>query len=389
VVAGEPAAEAAELALRALDGGLLADETADAPIVYFAASALTWTDQLDVADRVYRDAIEEARRRRSVIGYAVACCWRAKNTLFMGDLAGAEEDARNALAVAAEFGWDVLVPMARGYLAEVLLERGDLRGARTTLGDACDAAIPESLVLQPLLHARGWLKVLEGDGHAGLEDLLACGERQARWGAAGPAPVPWRSSAALVLDAQGEHARARELAREEVAVARRFGAPRPLSLALRAEAAVERGRGGLELLQEALAMLEGSQAKLARARALVDLGAALRRAGRKGDARDVLREGLDLAGTCGCLPLAERARAELVAAGARPRRDALHGRAALTHSELRVAELAAVGRTNKEIAQDLFVTLRTVETHLTRTYRKLELGSRSELAEALATRPPT
>ena len=92
---------------------------------------------------------------------------------------------------------------------------------------------------------------------------------------------------------------------------------------------------------------------------------------------------MDFAQRLGATALAERARAELVAAGVRPRRLAVSGIEALTASERRVAEMAANGSTNKEIAQALFVTLRTVEMHLTNAYRKLEISSRSDLSGAL------
>ena len=81
--------------------------------------------------------------------------------------------------------------------------------------------------------------------------------------------------------------------------------------------------------------------------------------------------------------LEERALQELLAAGARPRRAPASGRAALTPSELRVAELAAAGHTNRDIAQRLFVTQKTVEAHLARTFRKLGIESRAQLAAAL------
>jgi DNA-binding CsgD family transcriptional regulator len=152
---------------------------------------------------------------------------------------------------------------------------------------------------------------------------------------------------------------------------------------LRVRALVEPGGADLELLREAAQVLAGSGAALEQARALVDLGAALRRAGRRSDGADSLREGLDLAHRCGASALAARAREELVAAGARPRRDALRGRDALTASELRVARLAADGRTNREIAQALFISLRTVETHLTHAYQKLAIRSRDALSGAL------
>ena len=119
-------------------------------------------------------------------------------------------------------------------------------------------------------------------------------------------------------------------------------------------------------------------------RALVELGAALRRANQRTAARTPLRTGLDLAYRCGATRLTQQARDELLAAGARPRRGALTGLEALTTSERRVAELAATGMSNPEIAQALFVTLNTVEGHLRHVYQKLGIHSREELAGALA-----
>ena len=105
--------------------------------------------------------------------------------------------------------------------------------------------------------------------------------------------------------------------------------------------------------------------------------------GARTTAREILREGLDLAHAMGGLALCDRARRELVVAGGRPRRDATLGRDALTPGELRVAQLAADGQTNRQIAQALFVTQRTVEIHLTSTYAKLQISSRSALPAAL------
>ena len=102
----------------------------------------------------------------------------------------------------------------------------------------------------------------------------------------------------------------------------------------------------------------------------------------------MLRESLDLAHALGGRAVADRAREELVAAGGRPRRDATHGRDALTPSELRVAELAAASRTNRQIAQTLFVTQRTVENHLTSAYAKLGITARPDLAGALIDSAP-
>jgi DNA-binding NarL/FixJ family response regulator len=132
-------------------------------------------------------------------------------------------------------------------------------------------------------------------------------------------------------------------------------------------------------------VLAPSDARLEHARALCELGGALRRSNRRVDARAPLREALALADELGAGALADRARGELLAAGGRPRREALRGPDALTASELRVARLAAEGLSNREIAGELVVTVRTVEFHLSHAYGKLGISSRAELAAALET----
>jgi DNA-binding CsgD family transcriptional regulator len=148
------------------------------------------------------------------------------------------------------------------------------------------------------------------------------------------------------------------------------------------------GERGLRDLREAAELLAASGARLEHARALVELGAALRRANQRTAAREPLRSGLDLAYRSGAVRLARRARAELLSAGARPRRGVLTGLEALTASERRVAELAAAGMSNPEIAQALFVTLNTVEGHLRHAYRKLSISSRGQLPAALRSAAP-
>jgi DNA-binding NarL/FixJ family response regulator len=131
-------------------------------------------------------------------------------------------------------------------------------------------------------------------------------------------------------------------------------------------------------------VLAPSPARLEHARALIDLGAALRAAGKRRDAREPLLDGLALAARCGGLALETRARSELAAVGVRPRATDRSGAESLTPSELRVARLAAEGSTNREIAQTLFVTEKTVETHLGRAFRKLDISSRRQLRDVLA-----
>jgi DNA-binding CsgD family transcriptional regulator len=223
--------------------------------------------------------------------------------------------------------------------------------------------------------ARAELALARGDASGALAHFTRAGEEFPY--------SSWRPGAARSHLLLGERAQAIELAEEELARARRFGAPRALGIALRVAGLCHGGKRCLGLLEESVEVLHGSPATLERATSLCELGAALRRARRRVDSRPPLKEALELADRCGAQPLAERARTELVASGARPRRVALSGVESLTASELRVCQLAADGLSNAEIAQALFVTRRTVETHLGNAYRKLEITSRAELARVL------
>jgi DNA-binding CsgD family transcriptional regulator len=197
-----------------------------------------------------------------------------------------------------------------------------------------------------------------------------------------PAAGPWRSLEAQALDRLGRREEALAVAEEELALARAWGAPWTVGRALRVLGTLRRA-DGLDLLEEAVQVLEGSPARLEHAKALAAAGSAHRLARRPTEARDPLRRALELAEACGAAGLAEHIRSELYAAGARPRSAALSGPESLTASERRVADRAAAGETNRDIAQALFVTPKTVEVHLSSAYRKLGIRSRRELAAAL------
>jgi DNA-binding NarL/FixJ family response regulator len=152
---------------------------------------------------------------------------------------------------------------------------------------------------------------------------------------------------------------------------------------LRVKGRLAEGAEAIEHLVEAAAVLERSPARLEHARALVDLGAALRRAGHRRDARQPLRDGHELASACDAQTLRETARAELAASGVRMRRPALTGTNSLTPSERRIADMAAAGSSNAQIAQALFVTVKTIEMHLSNAYRKLAITNRTQLAAVL------
>jgi ATP/maltotriose-dependent transcriptional regulator MalT len=278
--------------------------------------------------------------------------------------------------------WPIPSAVATAALVFVLVERGRLGEARRAL-DAFERSPhdPDAPPSQPLRAGRAYLLAAEGNPQAALQALRECERFERDWQARAGLWVAWRSQAALCRLALGDKSEARRLADEELALARAFGARRAIGVALHVHALVHDTDEAT--LAEAVEKLADSGARLEQARATIDLGSAIRRAGKRTDARATLAEGADLAHRCGATILVDHARAELRLAGARPRRIAQSGRDALTPAELRVVELAAQGDTNKQIAQALFVTLRTVEMHLSNSYRKLDIETREQLPAAL------
>jgi DNA-binding CsgD family transcriptional regulator len=336
-----------------------------------------------VLQRLCDDMLRDARRRSAVqelIGVATFSAWALYRR---GELSDAEVQARWAV----EHATGIWAIDALAHLVETLTERGALDDAAAELRRMAPPLTSHTVVVAAYLMARGQLRMAQGRGEEGLGDFLACGERCERLGII-DGLYGWRSEAAIAHALLGHEAEARRLARTALEVARGFGRPRSLGVALRAAGLVEGGDRGLALLAEAVGILEHSPAPVELARALTDHGAALRRAGQRATARAQLERGLDLAHHWGARRIARQARAELIAAGAKPRRDAITGRDALTASELRVARLAAAGRTNREIAQELFITTKTAEAHLSRAYRKLDVTRRTQLAEALVSKTP-
>jgi DNA-binding CsgD family transcriptional regulator len=377
----EPAESAAEVAQRALAGGLSMED--DPTVLGYAVGALMTADRLEEAKAVWDQTIAEARGRGSIPAVAGASTFRALVLVRLGELPEAEADARTALENTHE---DVVLPLpvVITSLVDVLIEMGELDEAERLLEEhQLGGELPDSLVTHLLLESRGRLRTAQGRLDVGIDDLRECGRRLQTWMVRNPALVPWRSSLALALAAAGERSEAITLAGEEMALGRAFQVPRELGMALRAAGLIEGGDAGIDFLRQAVTVLESSPAALERARALTDLGAALRRRGKRSDAREPLRAGLELAQRCGAGALAERAHRELVSTGARPRRLVRSGVDALTASERRVAAMASEGLTNREIAQALFVSAKTVETHLGHAYRKLDIGSRTQLSRAL------
>jgi DNA-binding CsgD family transcriptional regulator len=340
---------------------------------------LTLIECYDPLQRLCDDALAAARRRSAMqerIGILVARAWALCDC---GVLADAEADVRWAL----ERADGIRQIHAITDVIRVLIEHDALDQAQAELDQVADPRTSGSVEVARFLIARGRLRSAQGRLQEALGDFLECGQRCEPLGLSMLSAAPWRAEAALAHVALGNTEQARRLADEQLKLAREFARPRTLGISLRACGLIEGGETGLELLAEAVETLEGSQSPLELARALSDYGAALRRAGRRVQARTQLERALDLAHRLGARRIANQARAELTAAGAKPRRDAITGRDALTAGELRVARLAAEGLTNREIAQALFITTKTAKGHLSHVYRKLEITRRGQLATAL------
>jgi DNA-binding CsgD family transcriptional regulator len=379
--AGRSLREAIDLAEAGLRNNEVRDSTALVLLIQ-AAMAHHYAGDLDRAAHIYKELLDETRRRGDLITTGVILMYRGHLETQRGELARAEEDLRSP-EVDTYRSLQVSSNDLASFIAELLLERGDIEEAEEILaGVPPDERIP---ALQfPTRTARGRLLLERGRPLEAIAELEAVGAKADALNFRNPAIVPWRSRAALALRALDRKAEAYALVREELELSRRWGAPRAIGISLRALGLVQGGATGEARLREAVDVLAGSPARLEHARALVDLGAALRRANSRSEARRHLRNGVDLAHQCGASALVERGNEELAATGAHPRKIMLSGLESLTASERRVAQMAAEEVSNKEIAQSLFVTVKTVEVHLSRVYRKLDITSRRELASALS-----
>jgi len=340
--------------------------------------AIVWVDR----------GLERARRDGDGLALAGHLSFSCAAHLRRGELADAALDGTAGLEAAERWGADLAKAWCAGFLAGAQLGGGDLDGAERTLSRVSTSG-PEIVNrtgwLHSLVRSRASLLLAQGDPRGSLQLTLEAARRleprSRRW-------LGWRSHAAMCLTALGEEPqRAAQLVEEDVQLARRWGAPWPLGAALRTRGLVLGDQDDEDSLREAVAVLGGSICKLEHAKALVELGAMLRRTARRREAREPLRSGLELARGCGAASLAARAEEELRAAGASPRDVIRSGVDELTASERRVARMAAEGMSNKQIAQALFVTVKTVETHLHRSYQKLDVSSRARLAHALEQQP--
>jgi DNA-binding CsgD family transcriptional regulator len=378
-----PAAAAIRLADRVLNASRF--DQPNSVVAAQVGNGLIYAGALARGARFYDETIAAATRRGSRLTVAWQLVMRSDASLRLGEIRCAEAEARSALELFEEGSGESAFAWGTAHLLNALVARGALEEADELLGRGIvGSSPPPTLPVGLLLTARANLHLAQGRLTDALRVAGAAGSLVAAT-ISNPGCCGWRSSAALALAGLGRDGEARAMVEEELADARRFGIPDAEGTALRTFGLVAGGTGGVEALRASVAVLELAEGRLEHARSVLELGAALRRTGERAEARDVLREALDATARVGASGLADRAYEELVAAGARPRRDRrlLSGRESLTASEDRVAALAAEGLTNREIAQRLFVTVKAVQWHLRNVYRKLDVGSRGELPAAL------
>ena len=381
---GAPSAPVwAAMARNALDDGLLLEEAHWRSAYALCARVLVATDDPQAGEAIA--GMRDVALARGSLRLRVAAEWyAADHALRTGRVAEAENHARLALDLV-----DDDINVFSGGAAEVLVctlaERGAFGEARELLRERrLDGALGIAVWEIGLRHARARLWLAEGDFERACAEAMEAGALRAEQGRPNPALEPWRSTAARALAHLGRREEAAALADAELALAERFGAPSAIATALHARAVAEPDHEArIDLCERGLAIAARAPG-LAGVRLRLELGSALASIGRRVEARDALRPALADADAAGAVLMAQRARRELVATGLRPRHAAIEGAAALTPRQRQICELAAAGKGNRAIAQQLFLSIKTVETHLAAGYRKLGVNTRSELAAELA-----
>ena len=373
-IRGRPAAVVAKLWDAAFDPAARVAPEWDGLTLVFLASAAVYIEDAPRGERAIAEVERLAIARGAALVWSQARHWRGELRLRQGRLDEAVADAHDALDLAHD-GWSFVASRTAGLLVRGHVARGDLPAARRAAHAVTDAEARETMFFGLFGQAAlGELLLAEGRPGEALAALVAAGEGLAGRNISNAAILPWRPQAVMAAMALGDHGRAAALAADELEEAHRIGLPGRIGAALRAQAlATVDVDQRAALLVEAIAALEPAIDRLELAGALADLGALHARRGRIDDAREPLVRAGELAQQCGAQPLAARAQAALAAIGVRARNAA--DRDQLTPSERQIAQLAAEGMTNRQIAGRLVLTPKTVEWHLTRAYAKLGISS--------------
>ncbi|MFY1598544.1 AAA family ATPase [Micromonospora sp. WMMD737] len=345
--------------------------------VWHALRVLIGADQLDRAADWCEKLAEEAESHGITSWRAVLTDVRAAVALCRGDLAAAERHARDALATMPPTAWGVAVGSPLAHLVLACTMTGQLAEAEAALREPTPAAMRQSLFWPQYLRARGVYYDAVDRRHAALADFQTAGQLAVGWGADDPSALPWRVDLARLYVRMGRPDQARKLVTEHLALPG-GDAPRAKGMGLRALAAAYAPKQRQVMLREAMDLLHASGDRHELAHVFADLSQTGHALGEFGRAKMMGAHALQLAEGC---------HAELLRRKLKPSDDTLEagvagakdGLATLTDAERRVVNLAARGHTNREIGDRLFITVSTVEQHLTRAYRKLKISTRTEL----------
>ncbi|MFD9702973.1 ATP-binding protein [Lentzea sp. NPDC059081] len=383
LLTGGPAHSVQHQAERILQSCQLGDGTLEP--LQVALLALTYLDQLPAAaswcDALYRDS----RDRNAPTWRAMLASTYAEIAIRSGDMAAAADYARCALGSSPSQTWGSHIGVPLGNLVYALTVMGEHEEAAALLRLPLPEAVLESRYGLHYLRARGTVHLNQDRPLAALSDFLACGKLMLKWGIDLPAIIPWRTDAAEAHLQLGNHKAARHLVHEQLHLTQ--GRSRGRAIALRLLARLSAPEERPRLLGEAVEILHDCKAELELALALTDLASAYQTIGEPSKARMTTRRARRLASRCKAESLRKLLHVGDPESADLPEADVELPVAAdyaqLSEAERRVADLVCDGNTNREIALKLFVTVSTVEQHLTRIYRKLKVKRRADLATAL------
>ncbi|WP_329297149.1 helix-turn-helix transcriptional regulator [Streptomyces sp. NBC_00659] len=370
----------AEQALRRIQLGDKGPETAEP--VTSALLALVYADRLDVAEPWFARLLGEDALRGSPSWQARIHAVQAEAALRRGALPAALGAAETALAQLPPAAWGVGLGLPLGTAVLAATGMGRYDKAAALLAQPVPEAMFQTRYGLQYLHARGCHHLATGGHYAALADFASCGELMRAWEMDLPGLVPWRTAAAQAWLHLDDRDQARRLIDEQL---QRLspGPSRTRATTLRVLAATGEPHRRAALLTEAVDMLEACGDHLELARALADLGHALHHDGHRSRARMIARRAYRSAMECKAGSLTEELQAGKDGLCSADSAAAASDLAQLSDAELRVAALAAQGMTNRKIAGRLFITVSTVEQHLTQVYRKLNVKHRKELPYGL------
>lgn len=371
-------AEALDMAEQLLHGTRLDDKTL-IPLT-IALHALVWGDRLHMAESRCEVLLKAASREQAPMWHGLFTIAQANIHFLRGDLIEAERSAQTALRLVSAEGWGIAIAMPLSILIRTAVAMGRYEKAAAYLATPVPPAMMQTLFGAQYLFARGHCHLATGESEAALSAFRATGELVAAWQFDNPTILPWRSSAAQAHLCMGEPEEAKALVLEQLSLLRPEQ-HRALGVTLRAQAATESRHVAVPLLEQASDLFDRLGDRLELAQTLADLSHAHRMLDRQDIAEVIANRALKLATTCGADPL----KAILVPMTGEDDRSpgSPHPLTALSRAERRVAYLAAQGHTNRQISNMLYITVSTVEQHLTRIYRKLSVNRRSDIGSQL------